>query len=162
MVLIIGIAVLSACNPIYVNQDYDTDVDFEVYRTYSWVDSPVESKTSNPLLKKRIRDWADEVLAKKGLERVDSDPDLHISYVDDASGATEIRTTGTGVGMDRSTRAVNYEEGMMMVDMLDAGTNKLVWRGIAELTLSDNPSQKEVDKRTRDAIRKLLNQYPPG
>lgn len=160
-VLVIGIAVLCACNPIYVNQDYDPDVDFDLYETYSWVESPVASKSKNPLLEKRVREWADEVLAKKGLKRLDTGGDLHVSYVDDASQATDIRTTGTGVGFDRNTRAVRYNEGMMMIDMLDAKSNRLVWRGIAELTLSENPTQKEVDKRVRDAVRKTLDQYPP-
>jgi len=161
MLLVIGMAVLSACNPIYVNQDFDPDADFHTYRTYTWVESPVASKSKNPLLEKRVRGWADEVLAKKGLQRVDTGGDLNISYVDDASAATEIHTTGTGVGFNRNTRAVNYNEGMMMIDMLDAKSNQLVWRGIAELTLSENPTTDEVDKRVRSAVRKVLDQYPP-
>ena len=33
--------------------------------------------------------------------------------------------------------------------------------GIAELTLSDNPTTDEVNKRAHDAIKKILDQYPP-
>jgi len=164
IVILVTAAVLTACNPIYVNQDYDDEADFASYQTYTWVDSPfaqTDPKKQNTLLEKRIRSWADEELAKKGLTRVDGVADLQINFVGDADEATEIRTTGTGWGMDRNTRAVHYEDGMIMIDMLDSKTEKLVWRGIAELTLSEHPTSEEIDKRARDAIKKVLGQYPP-
>jgi len=162
--VLVAATALAACNPIYVNQDYDDEADFASYKTYAWVDSPfaeTDPKKQNTLLEKRIRGWADEELAKKGMQRVEENPDLTINFVGDADEATEIRTTGTGMGLDRNTRAVHYEDGMVMIDMMDSGTKKLVWRGIAELTLSENPTTEEIDKRAHDAIRMILDQYPP-
>lgn len=162
--VLVAVASLTACNPIYVNQDFDDEADFASYKTYAWVESPfaeTDPKKQNTLLEKRIRGWADEELEKKGMQRVESSPDLTINFVGDADEATEIRTTGIGYGFDRNTRAVHYEDGMVMIDMMDGQTNILVWRGIADLTLSENPTTDEVNKRAHDAIKKILDQYPP-
>lgn len=47
-----------------------------------------------------------------------------------------------------------------MLDIVDAADNELVWRGMVTETLTDDP--RKNDRRIHDAIRKLLDGFPPG
>ena len=54
----------------------------------------------------------------------------------------------------------DYQEGTLIVDMYDAKTKQLLWRGSAEGTLSDKASKNEnkLDK----AAAKMFKDFPPG
>ena len=48
----------------------------------------------------------------------------------------------------------------MIIDLVDAETSKLVWRGIASVTIkeSGDKADKQIDKK----IGKLFRQFPPS
>ena len=58
-----------------------------------------------------------------------------------------------------TTREVNYTVGTLVVDIWDASTKKLVWRGTASKTLSDDPSKST--KNINEAMTKIFKEYPP-
>ena len=152
------IVAIAACNPIYVNTDYDKDADFDAFRTFSWVE---RSAGANPLLEKRVRSWIEVELAAKGITFADQSPDFLVNFIGDAQEAVDIHTTGTGYGFTRSTRTQRYEDGTILIDLIDASDNQLVWRGMAELTLSENPTPDEINKRVHEAIKLIIQEYPP-
>ena len=47
----------------------------------------------------------------------------------------------------------------MVIDIWDARTKELVWRGTATDTVSDNPQKNE--KKLKKAMEKLFKRYPP-
>ncbi|MEE9264899.1 MAG: DUF4136 domain-containing protein [Vicinamibacteria bacterium] len=49
--------------------------------------------------------------------------------------------------------------GTLVVDIWDASTKKLVWRGTASKTLSDDPSKST--KNINEAMAKIFKEYPP-
>jgi hypothetical protein len=49
----------------------------------------------------------------------------------------------------------------MVVDLFDAKTKKLVWRGIARDTLSTNP-KKNAEKITKATEKMFKKKFPPG
>src|SRR5258706_12147813 len=63
-----------------VRYDFDKDQDFSKYKTYKWV--PIKGADQpDDLTAKQITGAIDEVLAKKGLTKTDSDTaDLYIGY----------------------------------------------------------------------------------
>ena len=54
----------------------------------------------------------------------------------------------------------DYKEGTLVIDMYDAKTKQLLWRGSAEGTLSDKAAKNEnkLDK----AVAKMFKDFPPG
>ncbi len=51
-----------------------------------------------------------------------------------------------------------YTEGTLVIDIIDAGTNELVWRGSAVSPMSDETyDAKEINK----AVEKILEEFPP-
>jgi len=74
---------------------------------------------------------------------------------------TEIRRTGYGYGFENNVRTDHFQEGTFILDMVDAKTNKLVWRGIAEGVLEEYPTPEKLEKNAKDTVQKLLTKYPP-
>lgn len=173
MKLVAGVAVLVAglllpgCNPTYISHDYDSDADFSQYETFAWYEQTTMTEGTprnvqqSSLLEARIKRAVNDGLAAKGLRLVESDPDLVLAYHVGVQDITEIRTTGTGYGWDRHTRADQFQEGTFFLDMMDAGTERLVWRGIAEGVIDENPTPEKINKEVNDMVSRLLDKYPP-
>jgi hypothetical protein len=66
---------------------------------------------------------------------------------------------GGGFG-DATTSVDTYKVGTLVVDMFDAHTKKLIWRGSASGTLSDK-SDKNI-KNFDKGVQKMLDHFPPG
>jgi len=45
------------------------------------------------------------------------------------------------------------------VDLFDANSKEVVWRGVATETLSDNPEKNA--KKLEDVVEDMFKQYPP-
>ena len=62
-----------------VTIDYAHDFDFKAVKTFQYVDTK-ESNAKNQMMADRIKDGIIEQLTKGGLQQVDSDPDLYVTY----------------------------------------------------------------------------------
>jgi len=60
--------------------------------------------------------------------------------------------------MPGGSPAVTVHKGQLVVDLIDAGRKRLVWRGVAKEKLSDQRS-KLVDQINK-AVEKMFQQYP--
>lgn len=155
------------CSPVYVSHDFDRDVDFSRFHTYSWYgDVHPEQKEAlaaqlgNPLAAKRMVAAVEDQLRAKGLEKVGADPDLLVRIFTGSEMVTDINRTSYTPTMGGTT-ARTYEAGTLIIDLVQADTNHLVWRGTAEGTLSEYPTPEEVDKTVRKAVEKIFEGYPP-
>lgn len=149
-----------------VNVDYDKSADFSKYRTFAWKKG---TPSKDPLMEKRIRDAVEQELKAKGLSRADSAPDIFV--VTHASSRKEQQVQIDNLGYSgyggrgwysRGPTSVNVYEipiGTLMVDLVDAKTNELVWRGLAEKTLSEKP--EKVAKLIYKVVKKMFKKYPP-
>jgi Domain of unknown function (DUF4136) len=104
----------------------------------------------------------DGALQAKGLAMVQADqkPDLIVT----ANGGLKQETSysawgmrGIGGGMGGITPEQNVI-GTMIVDLYDAKTQSLVWRGIAQNTLSDKGSKNQ--QMVAKAVQKMFKQWP--
>ena len=91
---------------------------------------------------------------------METDPDLFVLYYTSSQNVTEITRTGY-YGAFGSVSARNYEDGTLVIDLMDAASEHLVWRGTAEAALSENPAPEEVEKAIRTAVDKIFSGYPP-
>ncbi len=161
-ILITGAALLCAAG---VKTDYSHSVDFNQYHTYSWL----KVDGGNPLRVDRIKRDVNRQLSAKGWMEVPSDGDAAVS----AFGATHNRLTletfydgfgggwfWRGFGPDlATTSAVNTPVGTLVVDIFDAHTKHLIWRGTAQKTLSDKPAKNE--KKLEDSVQDTFKHFPP-
>jgi hypothetical protein len=82
----------------------------------------------------------------------------HFGYGYPSSWAWGYGGYGYG-GMGTSTSTVRtYETGTLVVDVWDAKTNQLVWRGtVTEIMLT--PNATKMEKRIDKALKKLVNKW---
>lgn len=159
-----------ACQPsIQVFHDYDRQIDLSAYRSYDWkmFDAPESAQHplyDNELNNKRIRTAVEKAMNSKGYRQVSESPDLYIHYhivIEDKSVVireSDLHNYNTyWLGLD--TNAYQYKEGSLIVDLMDARTNELVWRGWAVAILEDlNP--KNAEQRLDRTIERIFEGLP--
>lgn len=171
-----GFLVLTVgCSSMKVNTDFDRQADFSSYKTYAWRDSATSLKDKDPLGHERIVKAVDGELQTHGFQIASQDPDIVVTYHSSSDQQTTLNTDymgggwgfgpgwrwGGGLGMTSSTTTVqHYDVGTVVLDMWDAKLKRLVWRGTASDTVSDDP-RKNAQKITQ-AARKLFEGYPPA
>jgi hypothetical protein len=145
-----------------VKTDYDHHANFSQYHTYYWE----KVKTTDPLWERRIQDAVDHELQAKGWQRVDSGGDVALAAVGSARDQQEYRTFYDGLGGWRwggfgetTTQVENYRVGSLVLDFYDARTKQLIWRGVAQDTLSEKPEKNE--KKLEKSINKMFEHFPP-
>jgi Domain of unknown function (DUF4136) len=150
-----------------VKTDYDRNANFAQYKTYSWE----QVKTKDPLDVDRIKSAVNAALAAKGWTQVDSGGDISVmameithnqqtlnTYYDGFGGGWRWRGFG-GLG-EATTTTETYKVGTLVVDLFDAKTKELVWRGSSSDTLSNN-SGKNIQNMNKD-VEKMFKNFPPG
>src|SRR6266446_339589 len=148
-----------------VKTDYDRSVDFSQYKTYSW--EKVQSQ--DPLWDGRIKEAVNAALTAKGLTPVASGGDIAVVAIEMTKNQQTLNTFYDGFGRgwrwgggfgNATTTVDNYQVGTLVVDLFDANTKKLIWRGSASDTLSDKSDKniKNLDK----GVQKMFEHFPPG
>ena len=65
---------------------------------------------------------------------------------------------GWGWGMNR-TWTSEYNRGSLIIDIVDAKTNKLVWQGVGSGINVDSPKSKQ--KQIPAIVTEMMANYPP-
>jgi hypothetical protein len=151
-----------------VNYDFDKGTDFSKFKTYTWVRGTV---LADELNHSRVVSAIDTQLVAKGLRQVamSAKPDLlvayHASFSRDlqisgfSSGFGPYRFGGNQTGMARTEKILN---GTLAVDIVNAGTNTIVWRGIASKDVDVNAEPAKRDRNINRAAERLFKNYPPS
>ena len=147
-----------------VSTDYNHSADFSQYHTYSWI-----KVKADPLWTDRITQAVDKELAAKGWTRVDAGGDTGVTafqttreqptiqtFYDGFGGGWFWRGFGNGIAI---TTVDSTPIGTLVVDLFDAPTKKLIWRGIATDALSDKPEKNE--KKLEKAVSEMFHHFPP-
>lgn len=154
-----------------VSTDYDHNANFRSYRTFSFY----KVSAADPLFDQRIKDEVTADLTKAGMQMVPSGGDIAITAVGSTHDESEYNTFYDGLGGggwgwrgwggwgggwgNTQTTVTRVPVGTLMLDMYDAQSHQLIWRGRSSDTLSNN-SQKNTKKLDK-AIDKMLNGFPP-
>jgi hypothetical protein len=146
--------------------DFDKTANFAAFKTYTLKDG---TKVGDPLIDKRIIDALEAELRAKGLTRSDADADLAVVYHVAFQKQQDISAYSSGTGPYRwgggwGTTNVRVNEilvGTLVVDMVDAKTNGMVWRGIGVKEVDTTAKPEKRDKNINNAVQKILKNYPP-
>ncbi|MBV8053322.1 MAG: DUF4136 domain-containing protein [Acidobacteriaceae bacterium] len=147
-----------------VHTDYDHHANFEQFHTYSWA----KVQTDDPLWQSRITDAVDKDLQAKGWQKVDSGGQVLLTAVGAVKNQQQYQTFYDGMGpgwfwggfgSESTTTVQNYKVGTLVLDMFDAQSKHLIWRGSASDTLTSKPEKNEnkLDK----AVDKMFKDFPP-
>jgi hypothetical protein len=167
--LLVGFALLTfGCSTLKVNHDWDREQDFTKYKTFDFLTPPVDYRASDLVMKRVYSSIALE-MKNKGLTRVTNDADLWIAVHTGVQDKVDVQTWGYhyapyywyGYWGPSSVTAYRYEEGHLIIDMVDGDDEELVWRGVASAVLPDNPNPQRMSERVANVVARLLDKFPP-
>ncbi len=166
--LVVAIAATAAAQDVKV--DWDKSADFAKYKTFA-ID--VATKWGSPFGEQRALEEVEKTLVAKGWQKVDAaSADARVvihGTTEEKKSLSSFYSGGGGyggyhyggMGMGTSTTTVNeFTVGTMVVDIFDAKTKNLIWRGIGADELSDkaDKNQKKIANATKDMFKK----FPPA
>jgi len=148
-----------------VKVDYEKSFDFSTLKTFAL---KIGTAWGNPIGEKRVTGEIEAELITKGWTKAE---EAQANAVVILHGATQqkrdLNTFYSGYGGWRwggmgtaQTTVSEYTVGTLVVDIFDAKSKQLVFRGTATDELSDKP-EKNV-KKVEKAAEKMFKNFPPG
>jgi hypothetical protein len=160
-----------------INTDYDPQADFSAFRTYKWAERTPrgddDPRVYNDITAGRIKLAVSKALQAKGFQETQANPDFLVGWHGAIQGQMAMDTIhdnygygygwyGPSPGMGTSTTTVRqWDEGTLLIDIVDAKTNALVWRGSAQAELSENKSPEQEQAKLDSAAQRILQNFPP-
>jgi Domain of unknown function (DUF4136) len=173
------IALISfGCEPsLKVSSDFDKSADFTRYKTFSLYKAENINEQISQLNQDRIKNAIRSEMVKKGFQETNSSPDLLVNPVAIFKDKVAVSSTTnyygyggvyrpyyySGFGGGYGTTSYNvdhYKDGSLIIDIVDAATEKLLWQGIGNREI-DGPV-KDPDTRIPQAIASIMADFPPG
>lgn len=168
----VAVAVAAAgCAPLRVNAYQWPGADFGRYRTFTWgpedrLSTGDPRLDNNEIFRGRVQRAVERELVPRGWERANgaaADVVVHVhAHIDQRIESNTI---------DRDLAACEpggcgprvYEAGTLLLDLVDARTKRVAWRGWAEGSLDAVIDDQELLEQTIDeAVAKILARLPLG
>jgi hypothetical protein len=67
--------------------------------------------------------------------------------------------TGAGKSLNQQ-KTIRYREGTLVVYLVDAKTNEIVWQGIAKGAIHPKDSEDKIEHRIKEAAESLFKKFP--
>ncbi len=178
MFCVLGLLVLAGCaSGPTIRVDGDPAVNLAVFRSFAFYDPLATDQPGySTLLSARLKEATRRELEARGYAYDEAAPDLRINFNVNVLEKSEVRSSpnvsmgvgyygyrrgmyGAWHGYPYDVETINYRQGTLIVDMVDAARKTLVWQGIAEGRITkkvrDNPAAA-VDA----AISQIMAGFP--
>lgn len=178
---------ISGCSTLEVQVDYDEKHNFSALSSFAVVYKNKED--GRDFDRDRISRLVSAYMKDKGYKNVEKSAadfyvTMHLNVEQKSQIETNYETIGlrpvpyTYMGFERpyplrpagmiamepdvrvTTRTNEYEEGRLVLEILDVKENRVVWQGIAKDRLSDDYTQKEKSEYLNKVIAELFKDFP--
>jgi hypothetical protein len=157
---------LLACSHAKVQTEFDPKAEYPRYKTWAWIaqqPGPEQAQAiRNPAVLGLVRAAVERELAARGLAAASGgEPDLLVAVHGFARDRIEVTNYGYASWHAPPMYASDvqvYREGTLILDLVDARTKQLVWRGTATDSVTSTSQVREV---VDSAVREMLANYPP-
>lgn len=164
----IALVVMGCGGPMLeVSQNFERTTDFGKLKTYAWMPgasgSDIQPGANRDIdVDGTIRKAVEKYMATKGFVQATVTPDVLVKYHVGLRTTAYVTNFGTNynekVGWSETE---TVQDGQMTVDLVDANSQQVVWRGTAWGALNVDPNQTIVNKNVDRAVKKIFDQYPP-
>jgi hypothetical protein len=124
----------------------------------------------NALLDSRVRSAVDRELAARGLEQLPSGGDLGVVYHAAIEGRMDVYNVDRSYGyrpywgwagpVYTETHVRYFDEGTLILDLVDMSTQKLVWRASAQAEVNERADPETRTQRLNEAVARMLEGFP--
>ena len=170
-VLVFALAVTACATTMSVSSHVERGLDFSRYRSFAW--GPADALPTgdprldqNPFFKDHVQGAVEKHLALRGIPVTAGDADLLIHYHANITRRIDLNQADRAYGYcaagDCAPMPVDYEAGTLVLDIIDARTNRLIWRGWAQNSVEDllhDPDR--MAKTIQDGVTRMLRRLPP-
>lgn len=156
-----------------VHTDYQESANLASYTTFAWLEQPDQVRdhlTTLGQINQHIEGVIEQELQADGFQKVATDPDFYVVYHTSVerviTGAT-LDTWGYGYRRGRlrygsvavtDVDVESYQQGTLIIDIVDAKANELVWRGTATDAIY---GPRQATDKIDEAVHKMLAAFPP-
>ena len=168
-----------------IGYDFDRSTDFSAYHTYAWLSGDQEKtgdrRADSSAVDMRIRIAVGTQLRLKGYQTLpegtpdfyvayhvglkDSSPSISTQYYSDGMAGHAFSHSAETRSASASAPSLNetpsYLTGSLLIDVIDAASQKLVWRGTAAGEVDPGLTSQQRDERTKAIVHKILSHFPP-
>jgi hypothetical protein len=174
LLLALPAILMFSCKPtLKVSTDYDRTVNFSQYRTFSLY-YLVTNRNVSELNEGRIWNSLRAEMIKKGYQENDKNPDMVVNAISVVKNRKTVSANSNVYGYGGPYRpyrswggsgtttfqSSNYKEGTLLIEVVDAQTNRLVWQGTGNAEFEKQP--KNPDLAISNAVNKILSSFPQG
>jgi hypothetical protein len=145
-----------------VQSDFDRNFELPKFKSFNFAvqkRSPDDPLAADALNDERIKNALLLELTASGFQmETAAEPDFTVAYFVTTKNKYDLREYGYGLPRwfsARDIRVDQYTEGTLTVDVIDAKTSRLVWRGRALGTIE----MKNMDEKISKAVEKLVSRF---
>ena len=165
----------NGCSSIKIHHDFDKDADFGSYATYDWLEnrpgyagrSGATTRVGAPV-DKIVRAAIITELDRTGYRQDADNPDVVVVYHVGMADQIDVTVWGYQYAPaywgwhGRGADVYTYREGTLIVDLIDAATMTLAWRGAAQSAIDEHFTSDMAEKTILEAVGKMFKGYPPA
>ncbi|WP_165864959.1 DUF4136 domain-containing protein [Rufibacter latericius] len=184
--VMMGLLVLgfTGCATTYnVTTDFDKGTNFQAYKTWRWYqDQPVAKDSTNrrytTFLDKRVKNAVEAEMQRRGFQKASASdkPDMLLAYDFTIENQQRLNPNfvsvpSIGYGywygyryaytynrLYNTTTLQDYQQGTLILDVVDAKSNELIWRGSSETAASE---RSLTDEKVQQIVSSILAKFPP-
>lgn len=162
---------IAGCATMTVGSHVERGLNVSQYRTYDW-GLPDALPISDPRLERdpffqdHLRGAVEKAMAGRGFAwSTDQPPDLLLHYHANITERIDVDRLearyGYCVTEGCSVPTIGYEAGTLVLDVLDARTNRLLWRGWAQDAVKGMlNNQDTMARQINEAVARMFAEFP--
>lgn len=155
----------AGCSTLTVKTNIDPMANFSGYKTYGWMAQTMEDDTQIAAIRKEVGPWIEadverELDARGFTKKTDGRPDFFLAYHGHLEEIIESYyvTYRCGPAVCGETEIIRKTEGTLILDVIDAEKNEVVWRGTSVgLVAKPHKARDRIEKR----VKSMLKDFPP-
>jgi hypothetical protein len=154
-----------------IRVDMDPTANMRSFKTFAFF-QPVSADSSQytTLIGSRLRQATRAQLERIGFVYSENDPDLRVNLFLKVVDKQQVRSSGSGYYSYRGgyygtwsgypyVETVDYREGTLSIDLVDARRKQLVWQGVAEGEVSDE-ALKDPGPAVEKVVTRMFSNFP--
>jgi hypothetical protein len=159
---------ISGCSSLKVSSDFDSEFDMKTLKQFYIISS--KAKFKDTLTINRInKAISHELSLKNYIQSSKKDADFLVYYHINVRNKTQIVTDYQSIGMYPyryrgmmvpTTRTYNYDEGQLIIDMIDPKNSNIIYRMSVKDQLKNFDNPKERTKYINEVIKQVLKDFP--
>ena len=162
------LTVITACNAPKVVYDYDDQINYNQFRSYSLYP---ELETGLSMLdEQRLLEVVQDVMRQKGISQ-SSSPELYLNIVTQEHQERSRNNLGVGISGGRRGLGVGISGGIpvggpkqyliVYFDLIDVSRDQLIWQAEVSRKFNANTSPQERRQWFVKVVEKAFSKYPP-